>query len=958
MGEDFAIRLRDLTMELPTYGRVKRPSWNGLASMKAGVGGRLNFAEGRATVTALDDVSVEIAQRERVGLIGLNGAGKSTMLRVMAGIYHPTKGSAESRGRVSTLFSESLGLKPEATGIENIMLSGVSLGLTHGRVKEMIPEIVEVTELGEYVHMADADLLDGNAGATGVRGRDVDQAGHTADRRDNRRGGHAVPGEGEGAAGRLHEVGEHAGGRVAVGAGYQGVLRPGDTPRARPRADVGRRRGGAGGAPGEARESSEGGPVVTHQHSTEEGGPAGDVSQLQDKIEDLERRAELDRLALARVRRSLDARAGEVRVLRHRLQATRSSASFVAGSALVQAAKQPHTLWKLPFQLLRLYRSRSRPAADGRESTDRYRDLPAGLALDPSEFVSHPPLQIPEARLEGPTVAAILDTFTEYSLRYEMDLLLLSRENWRAEMEKARPAFLLVESAFSGNNREWRHLIVDYETLIDNPLRELLHYSRSAGIPTVFWNKEDPAHFDNFIGGAREFDFVFTSDADCVPVYREALGHDRVYVLPFAAQPRIHNPSQEEGWPEYPVCFAGSWVEYRYPDRAEALRCLLDPAVPLGLHVFDRNLIRRDLGPHYRFPEQYSKAIQGTLSYEEMLTAYRCYDVLLNVNTVTDSPTMFARRVFESLACGTPVVSSESVAMSRMLGHHVRVARSREDTERHLLELLGDDEARVREGHLAYRYVHENHTYRHRMGEVFRRVGLEPPASHQPSVSVLMPTMRPENVARCLDNFKKQTYPDKELVLILNNAEFDLDSIRKDADLIPNVQVLHVEGRTTLGDCLNRGVEAASGNYVAKMDDDDHYGERYLSDAVLAASFSDAEVVGKGSFFMYFEESDTTALAEVTREHTFTSFVTGGTLLMRTEVARGNPFDSVSLREDTNFLHAAAQAGCRIYSADRFNFVRVRTRQLLSHADQTPDAGFVKRCRNRTPGLDLDRVCV
>ena len=54
-----------------------------------------------------------------------------------------------------------------------------------------------------------------------------------------------------------------------------------------------------------------------------------------------------------------------------------------------------------------------------------------------------------------------------------------------------------------------------------------------------------------------------------------------------------------------------------------------------------------------------------------------------------------------------------------------------------------------------------------------------------------------------------------------------------------------MEGRTTLGDCLNRGVEAASGVYVAEMDDDDHYGKRYLSDHVLAASFSDAEVVGR-----------------------------------------------------------------------------------------------------------------
>ena len=340
-------------------------------------------------------------------------------------------------------------------------------------------------------------------------------------------------------------------------------------------------------------------------------------------------------------------------------------------------------------------------------------------------------------------MAAILDTFTEYAFQYEANLLLLSPMHWRAQMEKTRPAFLFVESAWRGNNGGWRKKIVRYEDVEDNPLREVLEYCRSEGITTVFWNKEDPPHFDNFIGAASEFDVVFTSDADCVPRYREALGHDRVYVLPFAAQPRIHNPSRELGWPSYRVCFPGTWMPRRYPERAETLRYLLEPALPHGLHIFDRNLSRMDFGPDYRFPDRYKQAIKGTLTYEEMLTAYRCYDVLLNVNTVTGSPTMFARRVFEGLACGTPVVSSESVAMSRMLGGHVRVTRSREDTERHLLELQEDEEARVREGHLAYRHVHENHTYRRRMDEVFRRVGLEPPGAGRPSVSVLMPTMRP-----------------------------------------------------------------------------------------------------------------------------------------------------------------------------------------------------------------------
>ena len=683
--------------------------------------------------------------------------------------------------------------------------------------------------------------------------------------------------------------------------------------------------------------------------------------KLQDRIQDLQRQVEFDRMAVARLKANLDSKTGEVRVLRHRLQATRSSTSFLAGSAMVRAAKQPHTLWKLPFQLLRLYRSTSKPPAESvveTESSTTYSDLPEDPGLDVSQFIKYPPLPVPEAKVNGPPVAAILDTFTEHSFRYEADLLLLSRRNWRAEMEQKRPVCLLVESAFQGNNGEWQYLILDYENLADNPLRELLEFCRSAGIPTVFWNKEDPPHFDDFIGAAREFDFVFTSDADCVPIYRETLGHDRIYVLPFAAQPRLQNPSREEGWSKYPVCFAGSWVQHRYPERAESLRSLLDPALPLGLHIFDRNLARIEMGPNYRFPERYKEAIKGALNYQEMLTAYRCYDVMLNVNTVTESPTMFSRRVLESLACGTPVISSESVGMSRMLGEHVRVARSVEDTVDHLLDLMGDEEARIREGHLAYRYVHENHTYRHRMHEIFRRVGIESLGSGQPSVSVLMPTMRPENVARCLDNFVKQAYRGKELILILNNAEFDLDAIRRDIESIPNAQVLHVEGRTTLGDCLNRGVEAASGKYIAKMDDDDLYGERYLSDSVLAASFSDSEIVGKGSFFMYFEEADTTALAELTPEHTFTHFVTGGTLFIRADVIRETPFESISIKEDTNFQRAAARAGCRIYAADRFNFVRVRTGRLSDHADQTPDSEFLKLCRDRTPRLDLGRVMI
>ena len=686
------------------------------------------------------------------------------------------------------------------------------------------------------------------------------------------------------------------------------------------------------------------------------------------KVKRLELRAKVDSIALADLGKKVQARTREVEERTKELRATRLSTSFVVGSGLVRVVKNPLRLWKLPFWLLRFYRSKVRPPEKDASPAGSV-PVPAPVVAepppvpeepypDPSQFISFPMLAVPESRADRPTVAAILDTFTESALRHEVDLVLLSPELWRDQMEKRRPVCLFVESAWRGNNGGWRDLIVGYEDTEDNPLSGVLQYCRSAGIPTVFWSKEDPPHFDNFLGAAREFDHVFTSDSDCISRYRQALGHDRIYVLPFAAQPRVHNPSRERAWPKYPVCFAGSWVSRRYPERAEALRILLDGAMTHGLHIFDRNLTRGDFGLDYRFPDEYRDAIRGTLTYDEMLTAYRCYDVMLNVNTITESPTMFARRVFESLACGTPVVSQDSVGMREMLGGHVRVTRNAEETSGHIEELLGDEEARIREGHRAYRHVHENHTYGHRMNEVFRRVGLSPLDTGQPSVSALMPTMRPENVARCIENFRKQSYRNKELILILNNADFDLAAIRGDAESIPNVKVLYVEGRTTLGDCLNSGVEAASGQYVAKMDDDDYYGERYLSDSVLAASFSDSEVVGKGLYFMYLEARDATAIRSGLPDHSFASSIAGGTLFIRTDVAREIRFGSVSLREDKYFLRDATQAGCRIYSADRFNFVRVRGRHTAGHSDPTPDSEFLKKCQDFSPGLDLDRAMI
>ena len=157
MDNDFAISMQDVTLEIPARRRIphrSRRETNATHGTSSQIGGRLSFGRGSSTtVTILDGVNITISKGQRVGLIGVNGAGKSTLLRVMAGIYFPTRGIAETRGTISTLFPELLGVRPDATGLENIILTGILLGLTKKEIHSRIREIIEFTELGDYIYM-------------------------------------------------------------------------------------------------------------------------------------------------------------------------------------------------------------------------------------------------------------------------------------------------------------------------------------------------------------------------------------------------------------------------------------------------------------------------------------------------------------------------------------------------------------------------------------------------------------------------------------------------------------------------------------------------------------------------------------------------------------------------------------------------------------------------------------
>ena len=145
--------LKSVTVDFPIYDASSRSLKRRLvldkvSSLIAGkapnVGGSVRRdQQGVIIVRALDAVSFELAEGDRVALVGHNGAGKTTLLRVVAGIFEPTIGTVRTRGRVMPLFNTVEGMSPDETGIEMIRVRGTLLGLSDQEIEERVGDIAE-----------------------------------------------------------------------------------------------------------------------------------------------------------------------------------------------------------------------------------------------------------------------------------------------------------------------------------------------------------------------------------------------------------------------------------------------------------------------------------------------------------------------------------------------------------------------------------------------------------------------------------------------------------------------------------------------------------------------------------------------------------------------------------------------------------------------------------------------
>jgi glycosyltransferase involved in cell wall biosynthesis len=527
-------------------------------------------------------------------------------------------------------------------------------------------------------------------------------------------------------------------------------------------------------------------------------------------------------------------------------------------------------------------------------------------------------------------VACILDEFSYECFKYEVNMIKLTKENYNDVLNNQRIDFLFTESAWNGNDGEFIYSFAgSLKSNNAKRLQEIIEICNQNNIPTLFWNKEDPVNYEEFKKVAKKFDYILTSDENCISEYKKDCPDSKIGSLAFACQPVIHNPIRNT-LPVLDLSFGGSWYVREHGKRKERLTTIINGAENYDLHIYDRNFGTENRN---RFPPKFSKFVKGRLTYSQMRMAYRIYKIMLNTNSVEESNTMFSRRVFELMASSTAVVSTPSIGMEEMLPHAI-VCESPEEIEKAIGDLLENDIGRLSLGHRGLRNVMNNHTYHHRMGEILQFLEIEDPylkmEDNVPLVSIICCTNRPKMVENILKNYLSQKYKNLEMIVMLQAPQKQFTALKKRMEKIDGITVRRQLIKDSLGATFNKGFKYCKGEFIAKFDDDDLYGPNYLTDTIDAFGYTDADIIGKYGVFIYDEGSKKFYFRDrgINR---YLQIVMGATIVGKREVFEQIKFPDKTTGEDTGFLKKCLENRFKIYSSNPFNWVLVRKSEQGFH---------------------------
>lgn len=313
-------------------------------------------------------------------------------------------------------------------------------------------------------------------------------------------------------------------------------------------------------------------------------------------------------------------------------------------------------------------------------------------------------------------ILCILDDFTKKTLALEPYVNLNFAHPKHQPFFFKKYDFLLVESTWLGNQSLWRHKVAtypEYPERNNHQLAKLVSWAKNHNIPTIFWNKEDPFHFEQFINSAELFDYIFTTDANLIKHYQKRCPRSQIAALPFPFQPRIHYPAPFEQIQTRSSIFIGSYMKHMHHERRHWQDLCFNAAAPFGLTIVDRHTKLAQKDSSYQFPKINNIIYKEAVDYKKTTRLNHAFQQSINVNTITNSPTMFSRRLIEIMACNRLVISNPSTSIDHLFSDLCETIETPEQANA-LFEQLqyGYSSMQMEKINAARDHVYQNYTVR------------------------------------------------------------------------------------------------------------------------------------------------------------------------------------------------------------------------------------------------------
>lgn len=359
------------------------------------------------------------------------------------------------------------------------------------------------------------------------------------------------------------------------------------------------------------------------------------------------------------------------------------------------------------------------------------------------------------------------------------------------------------------NNEEWRG--VKFREKPKKALDAILVYAKENNVKTVFQTIEDPSNFEYFLPVAEKFEYILTTDTDCIERYKEELGHNRVFFGEYGVNPQFNNPIGSRRNIRNAAFFAGSYPK-RYKERCDDMETIFDSIIDSGgeLLIADRNFgaDSEDLV----YPARFQSSVLPPVQHAVLQKLHKLFRYNLNFNSIKQSPTMCAMRVYELQAQGNGLISNyASSVFNKFPG--IRIIPFKQDMSFDFGTDESWEEYRLNVSNI--REVLNTKTSYQVVGTLLENIGLGQRTRNKATIAVICN----EKTASIVSAFEAQSYPDK---VLLEESELQNWS---------QLKQLHDIG------------------YFCWFSDENRYEKYYLNDLLNGFKYTDCRYITKNAYF-------------------------------------------------------------------------------------------------------------